>query len=145
MFSTSLSQFSAHWASWHFHCAGFSSYSASTVGPFTKLGLLCVWPPPHGDQAKVVSARLNPRNGTIYVGGVCNFSSVLSHHSKNLKQRTNQCYSSVFLGKTKDSMPSGSEGELTQKTKKREASIFLGFLLLYIYLLPHEPALCKLC
>ena len=108
------------------------------------MGFCCAWPQPYGGQAKVVSARLNPRNGTIYVGGVCNFSSVLSHHSKNLKQWTNQCYSSVFLGKTKDSMPSGSEGELTQKTKRREASVLLGFLLLYICLLPAEPALCKL-
>ena len=34
----------------------------------------------------------------------------------------------VLLGKTKSSTPSRSEGGLTQKTKRKEASILLGFL-----------------
>ena len=73
-------------------------------------------------------------------------SSVLSCHSKNLKQQTNQCYSSVLLGKTKDSIPLRSEGGPTQKNeeKRREASILLGFLLFHICLLPPDLALCKL-
>ena len=37
---------------------------------FDKLGFFCAWPPPHSGQPEVVSARLNPRNGTIYVGSV---------------------------------------------------------------------------
>ena len=68
-----LSQFPVCWASCHFHLAGFSSPSASTVGVFTELGFFCVWPWPRGGQAEVVSARLNPSNGTIDVMGVCNF------------------------------------------------------------------------
>ena len=43
------------------------------MGAFTKLGFCCLWPGPHGGQAEVVSARLNPRNGTIDAMGVCNF------------------------------------------------------------------------
>ena len=82
----SLSWFSAHWASCHFPCAGFSSHSASTVGAFTKL-VCCAWPPPCGGHAKVVSARLNQSQGTIDVGE-CVISLVLSHHNKNLKWQT---------------------------------------------------------
>ena len=51
----------------------FSSCSASTVGAFAQLGFCCAWLPPCRGRAVVVSARLNPSHGTIYVGGVCNF------------------------------------------------------------------------
>ena len=47
----------------------------------------------------------------------CAISSVLSCCSKNLKRWMNRCYSSVFLGKTKDSTSSRSEAGLTQKTR----------------------------
>ena len=57
--------------------------------------------------------------------GVFVISSVLSHPSKNLKLWMNQCYSSVLLGKTKDS----TLWSQTQKTKRREASILLLLLL----------------
>ena len=60
-------------ASCHFHCAGISSHSVSTIGAFAMLGFCCVWPQPCGGRAEVVSTRLNPRNGTVDVGGVCNF------------------------------------------------------------------------
>ena len=69
----------------------------------------------------------------------CIISSVLSHHSKNLKLWTDQCYSSVLLGKTKYSTPLRSEGGPTQKIKRGEALILLGFLLLYICILPLGP------
>ena len=52
---------------------GFFLHSASTMGAFTKLGFCCAWSLPHGGQADVVSSRLNPRNSTRYVRGVCNF------------------------------------------------------------------------
>ena len=78
------------------------------------------------------------------MSGECVISSVLSHQGKNLKQGMNQCYSSVLLGKTKDNIPSRSQGRRTRKTKRREVSILLGFLLLYICFLPAEPALWKL-
>ena len=35
-----LAWFPARWATCHFHCAEFSSRSASTMGAFTKVGLL---------------------------------------------------------------------------------------------------------
>ena len=68
-----LSQCPACWASCHFPKAGFSLHPASTVGTFAKLGFCCAWSLPCRGQAEVVSARLNPLNGTIDVGGVCNF------------------------------------------------------------------------
>ena len=39
-------------------------------GSLAELGFWCAWPPPHRVQAKVVSSRLNPSHGTIYVPGV---------------------------------------------------------------------------
>ena len=72
-------------------------------------------------------------------------SLVLSHHSKNLKQRTNQCYSSVLLGKTNNSIPWRSEHGLTQKMKRREAPAQFWPLFLRV-LCPHsEPALWVAC
>ena len=48
------------------------------MGAFTNLSFCCAQPLPRGSRAKVVSAKLNPGDGTIYVGGVYNFlSSVL--------------------------------------------------------------------
>ena len=73
-----LSWFPACWASCHFHCAGFSSHSASNMGSFAELVSCCAWVPPRGGLAKVVSARLNPRNSTIDVKGVYNFLSSVS-------------------------------------------------------------------
>ena len=52
--------------------------------------------------------------------GECVISSVLSCCSKNLKQQTDQCYSSVLLGKKKDSTPLRFEGGLTQNTRRAE-------------------------
>ena len=56
--------------------------------------------------------------------GECVISSVLSCCSKNLKQWMNRCYSSVLLGKAKDSIPSRSEGGLTQKTREERPQSF---------------------
>ena len=75
----SLSWFPARWASCHFPCAGFSLHSASICGSFCQVGLLLFLASASGGWAEVVSAGLNLRNGTIAVGGVCNFlGSVLS-------------------------------------------------------------------
>ena len=72
-------------------------------------------------------------------------SSVLSHHSKNLKRRMNQCYISVLLGKTKDSTPLRNEDGLTQKSRKEKRGLnSSSFPFLCICLLIPEPALCKL-
>ena len=70
------------WVFCHFPCAGFSSRSSSTVGAFAELGFCCACPPPHGGQAEVVSAKLSLRNGTIDVGGVCNFLGPVSPQQK---------------------------------------------------------------
>ena len=76
-------------------------------------------------------------------------SSVLSHRSKNLKWLMNQYYSSVLLA-SKGKYILKVWGQADPKDRKRrEASIFLGFLLLYFCLLPNshphpEPVLCKL-
>ena len=61
---------------WVFLC------SASTTGAFAELGFCCAWPRPRGDQAEVISARLDPRNGTMYVGGLCNFLGSVSPQQK---------------------------------------------------------------
>ena len=96
--SFSLSRFPACWASCHFPCPGFSSRSASTVGAFAELGSCCAWPPCRG-RAEVVSARLNPRNGTIDIRGVCNFLASASSQQKfavtdhRCSPWTDQCYS----------------------------------------------------
>ena len=71
-------------------------------------------------------------------------SLVLSHHSKNLKLQMNQCYSSVLLGKTNNSIPWRSDHGLTQKMKRREAPAQFWPLFLHVLCPPSEPALCKL-
>ena len=68
-------------------------------------------------------------------------SSVLSHRSKNLKWLTNQCYSSVLLA-SKGKYIFKVWGQADPKNgKRREASILLGFLLLYFCLLPTPTTL----
>ena len=73
--------------------------------------------------------------------GECVISSVLSHHSKNLKWRTSVTvgYSSVLFSKQRIVHPRG----MRWANPKGKASICLGFLLLYVCLfstlsLPHE-------
>ena len=78
-------------------------------GAFAESGFCCVWFLPHGSGSsgtKVISARLNPRNGTMYVGE-CVISSVLSCCSKNLKRWMDQCYSSVLFRKQRRIHPQG--------------------------------------
>ena len=56
-----------------------------------------------------------------------------------------QCYSSVLLGKKKDSTPSRIEGGLTQNTRRAEKpAAQFWFLFLYVFSPPPMPALCKL-
>ena len=75
---------------------------ASTSEVFTKSGSCCAWPPPVGPELRLFQPRLNSRNGTIDVGGVCNLlSSVLSQQKvEAVDQRDgppmDQCYSSVL-------------------------------------------------
>ena len=109
-----LSQFPPSWASCHFHCTGLSLCSASTMGAFAKLGFCCAWPPPCRGLAQVVSARLNLRNGTIYVKGVCNFLGSVS-----LKQKFEVMGGPVlqlsFIWQSKENTSSRVERRPTQK------------------------------
>ena len=66
-----------------FHCRSF----------LAKLGFCCAWPPLYWQQAKVVSARLNPSHGTRDVGGVCNFLSSVSPQQRF--EIVDQCYSLI--------------------------------------------------
>ena len=130
------------------------------------MGSCPAWPPPCGVCTKSVSARLNPRNGTIDVRGVCNFLSSVSsqqkleamdqHYSPWMGQcysswtdqchssRMDQCYSSVlqlsFIQKIKENTPWRYEGMPTQKTQRererREASSPLAPLFICLFLLP---------
>ena len=51
-------------------------------GSFCWVGLLLCLPSTSRDQAEVVSAKLSLRNGTIDVGGVCNFLGPVSPQQK---------------------------------------------------------------
>ena len=103
--SFSMSQFPVCYASCHFPCTGFSSRSASTGVAVTELGSCCAWVPLCRGCAEVVSARLNPRNGTIDVGRVCNFLGFASSQQKFevtdqcYSPQMDQCYSSVLFRK----------------------------------------------
>ena len=74
----SLFQFPARWASCHFPYSGFSPHSASTVEAFAELYFCCAC----GGQAEVVSAKLNLRNDTVDVRGICNFLGSVSTKQK---------------------------------------------------------------
>ena len=77
-----LSRFPACWASCRFPCIRFSLRSASTMEAFAELGFCCAWLLPHRGPAKIVSVRLNPSHGTIFVRVVCDFLSSVSSQQK---------------------------------------------------------------
>ena len=60
------------------------------------LGFCCAWPPSHGGQAEVLSARLILEMAPYMLEEFVIYS-VLSHHSKNLKRWADQCYNSVYV------------------------------------------------
>ena len=104
-----LSQFPGRWTSCHFHCAGFLSNSVSTMWAFAELGFSCAWPSLHRRWAKVVSARLNPRNGTRYVRGVCHFLGSVSPQQKfEVAATAKSLQSCPTLCNPIDSSPPGS-------------------------------------
>ena len=113
------------------------------MGACIELGFCCAWPLSHGGQAEVVSARLNSRNSTIDVGGVCNI-----HDSVLLQQKFEVMDGSVlhlsFIWKAKENTSSRSEGRLTQKTQREEKPAQFWLLFLYVFSPPPELALCKL-
>ena len=92
--------------------------SASIAGAFTELGFCCAWPLPHKGWADVISARLNLRNSTVDVGGVCHFLG-WPCCSKNLRRWTDQCYSSVLFGKQRKIHPRGLSVGQPKDAKRR--------------------------
>ena len=57
----------------------------------------------------------------------CVISLVLSHHSKNLKQRMDQCYSSVLFGKQRKIHPQGMRvGRPKRQEEKRGPQLNFG-------------------
>ena len=71
---------------------GFFVLSFQSVR-FAELGFCCAWSPPRGCQAKVVSTRLNLRNGMRYVRGMCNILSSVPLQQKS--EMAEQCWSLV--------------------------------------------------
>ena len=127
-----LSWFPACWASCHFHCAGFSSHSASTTGVFAELGFCCAWPLP---WAEVISARLNPRNGTIYFGG--NFLGSVSPQQK-FEVMDRPVLQLSFIWQAKENTFLRHEGGPTQK-KQSEKNPTAQFWLLFLYVFFSSP------
>ena len=79
----------------------------------------------------------------------CVISSVLSCHSKILKQQltsvTSQCYSSVLFGKQRKIHPPGMKaGQHKRNKEKRSQRLNFGSSFYMFFSPPHEPALCKL-
>ena len=77
-----LSWLPARWASCHFLCAGFSLHSTSTTGAFSSWASSVLVLHFKGGQDEVVSTRLNLRNSTMYVSGMCNFLGSVSPQQK---------------------------------------------------------------
>ena len=68
--------------------------------------------------------------------GECVISSVLSHHSRNLKRWTNQCYSSVLLGKTKNSIPWRTEHGWPKRWRENRPQLNFGSSFYMFFVLP---------
>ena len=75
-----------------------------------------------------------------YMSGEFVIFSVLSCSSKNLKQWTDHCYSSMlqlsFIGQAKENTSSRHEGGLTQKTRREEKTEAQFWLLFLCFFLP---------
>ena len=129
-----LSRFPACWASCHFHWAGFSSCSSSTMGTFAQLGFCWAWPLPHGGGAQVVSARLNPRNSTIYVEGVCDFLGSVSPQQKFEAMDGPELQHS-FICQAKENTSLGMKADPKEPEEKRGQRPNFGFSFYMFFLL----------
>ena len=131
-----LLQFLEHWASCYFPCAGFSSRSVSTTEAFAELGFSCTWLLPHGGWAEVVSTRLIQVTAP-YMSGEFVISSVLSRCSKNVKQWTDHCYSSVlqlsFIWQAKENTSLRRKGWPTQKVQREDRGPILAPLFICFF------------
>ena len=111
--------------------------SASSTGAFSELGFCCAWPPPHEGWADFVSARLDLRNGTVDIGGVCHFLSLV------LLQQKFEATDRPVLGlsvtaqlylASKGKYILEAWGPAEPKDAKRKTQFWLFFL--YVFLLP---------
>ena len=141
-----LSAFPARLASCHFHCSGFASSSASTMGPFTKLGFCCTWLLPRGGQTRGCFSRLKSEKQHHHVQGACNFfGSVLPQQKFEAMDNgpvLQPCVTAQFHLESKGKYILRHEGGLTQKTRREEKPLALSWLLfLCVFSPPPEPAL----
>ena len=76
--------------------------------------------------------RKSERFTWFTLSGECVISSVLSHHSKNLKQWTDQCYSSVLFRKQRKIHPQGVRLDQPKRhEEKPPAQVWLLFLYVF--------------
>ena len=143
-----LSGFPACWASCHFPCTGLSSHWAFTTGAFAKLDFCCTWLPPRGGQAEIVSARLNLRNSTMDVMGVCDFLGSVSLQQKlEAIDRPVLWFHVItqFYLEINGKCNLEAWGPIYPKdVKRREALDSILAPVLICFLSSPEPALCKL-
>ena len=106
---------------------------------FAELGFCCAWSPPRGCQAKVVSTRLNLRNGTRYVRGMCNILSSVPLQQKLKWLSSVEAWLQLsFIWQAKENASSRREGGPTQK--RHVAQFWLLFL--YFLFFPSSPWAC---
>ena len=90
-------------------------------GSFCWVALLLCLAFARGGQAEVVSARLNLRNGTIYVRGVFNFPSFVSLQQK-FEAMDWLILQLSFIWQAKENTSSRDEGWLTPKWRDKARS-----------------------
>ena len=104
-------------------------------------------PPLPGKAVRLFLLNLAKTVVSKILSGEFVISLVLSRHSKNLKQRIDQCYSSMLqlssIGQAKEKTSSRSEGGLTQKTKEKPSPPTQFGSSFYVFSPPSESALCN--
>ena len=110
------------------------------AGAFAELGFCSAWSLPRGGQAEVVSARLNPRNSTVEVGGMCNFLGPVSTAkiwSNGWTRVKALWYSSVLFRKQRKIHPRGMRaGRPKRREERRNFQVNFGSFLYMFFLLP---------
>ena len=87
-------------------------------------------------HCRLILYQLSHKGSPRLVGGVCS-SLVLSHHSKNLKWWTDQCYSSVLFGKQRKMHLGGMRAGWLKSCREERAEA--QFRLLFLWVFSHSP------
>ena len=128
----------------------------SSLHPLVKRhnseGTIPLWPRLPGKAVKLFFSTLPKTVVSEILLGEFIISLVLSLHSKNLKRRTDQCYSSVLFDKQRKRHPRGVRVGRPKRRKEKPSTTTppppppaqFWLLLLYVISLHPEPALCKL-